>query len=459
MKSLHAPDIFRKRLWQSAVAIVSIYLSFLLVAALQRDPAAGRTMGHDFVGLYVAGQFAARGEIASNYDSAAQLSAAEALVESEHLDFTVKYGAWLYPPFVNLALAPFTYLSYGNALTLWTLLGLTSVGLSCWLMIRMLPAESDWSVRGLVPLLIVASMPFVLTLGHGQNTFFSLLILSVVVTLWRASRTGDKRDWRQLGAREFPNAQCLPSSSFTRLAPYLTGAAAGLLFYKPQLAAVVTLALLLNLGWRAAVGLSVTGLFLLLTTLLFCPDALPVYARALTTQVEAMQSSGQFPWARHVTPLAFLHRLIGPVDAAPLGITRWIGHAISLTVIGLLLRLAWKSRLQQPLRDGLIVLTLLATPLIVPYFVDYDLLLLSVAGVLSVGLSGGRWITRMWVTLYACSLIGTVVAGQTPVTLTLPAVAILAGLHFRSHFRNFSIQGSPVHTVGAETLHALPKAA
>jgi len=54
----------------------------------------------------------------------------------------------------------------------------------------MLPQHlgGDFATWGLVPLLIVTSMPFVQAISHGQNTFSSLLLLSLVVTAWRAKR-------------------------------------------------------------------------------------------------------------------------------------------------------------------------------------------------------------------------------------------------------------------------------
>ena len=78
----------------------------------------------------------------------------------------------------------------------------------------------------LVPLLVVISMPFVQAFSHGQNTFTSLLFLSITVALWRGERK------------------------------FLAGIVGGLLFYKPQLGAVVAAALVLDLGWKSFAGLS-----------------------------------------------------------------------------------------------------------------------------------------------------------------------------------------------------------
>ena len=79
----------------------------------------------------------------------------------------------------------------------------------------------DWRNWLLVPLLMIVSMPLIQTLSHGQNTCMSLFILCLMVTAWRAKQA----EW--------------------------AGICCGLLFYKPQLAAVLAVILFVSLGFRA----------------------------------------------------------------------------------------------------------------------------------------------------------------------------------------------------------------
>src|SRR5258707_9199072 len=86
-----------------------------------------------------------------------------------------------------------------------------------------------WQAWALVPLLVVLPLPFWQALCHQQNTFISLLLLTAATACWRNGRG------------------------------FSAGVFAGLLFFKPQLAAIFALALIIGLGWRAVAGLALTG--------------------------------------------------------------------------------------------------------------------------------------------------------------------------------------------------------
>jgi len=420
---------FCKRLWKAGLFLLAIYLSFICVGWWQGRTSDTRSMGHDFIGFYAASQFAQTGDIAANYDPTRQLAAAEAIVKSQQLDIKLKYGAWLYPPFVNLILRPLASFSFGDALNIWTALGLLACAASIAQMRRMLPPETHWTRWGLLPLLILVSMPCALNLGHGQNAFFSLLIITTTVTLWRKSV---KRDDGHLTRRN-DLVNLTP-----RTAAYLAGMVAGLLFYKPQLGAVVALLLVISVGWRALAGLIVTGVLLVLLSISISPEALPAYIHAISSQVEWMQANGHFPWSRHVTSLAFFHRLLGPVEHLPTLFTRCLAGIVSVGLLIALLTAAIRNRHHAAMQDRIIVVTLLSTPLIVPYFVDYDLILLAIPMTLfarerlaPVHIKDVVTLPRMarfdaarygWVALYLATLIGTVVAGQTRLSLVVPVL-------------------------------------
>ena len=151
--------------------------------------------------------------------------------------------------------APLSHLSFYHAVLVWTGVSVLSLLGSMMLLCRMLPREweiapysqgwfatgRDWKNWLLVPLLVLVSMPLIQALSHGQNTCMSLFIVCLVVTAWRARQ------------------------------PELAGMACGLLFYKPQLAAVLAVILVINQGFRALAGLTFVGGVLLAVTIMACP--------------------------------------------------------------------------------------------------------------------------------------------------------------------------------------------
>src|SRR5947207_515194 len=125
----------------------------------------------------------------------------------------------------------------------WTGVSVLALLGSILLLCRMLPTDwqiapysagwfetgRDWRNWLLVPLLMIISMPLIQSLSHGQNTCMSLFIVTLVVSAWRAKQ------------------------------PELAGMACALLFYKPQLAAVLALILTINLGFPALAGSTFVG--------------------------------------------------------------------------------------------------------------------------------------------------------------------------------------------------------
>src|SRR6185436_2392809 len=81
--------------------------------------------------------------------------------------------------------------------------------------------------------------------------------------------------------------------------------ACGLLFYKPQLGAIVAAALVLQSGWKPLLGLAITGTVLLAITLLTLPHALTDFLHKLPGNVVYMQVEHRYMWDRHVTLKAF----------------------------------------------------------------------------------------------------------------------------------------------------------
>jgi hypothetical protein len=102
-------------------------------------------------------------------------------------------------------------------------------------------------------------------------------------------------------------------------------------------------------------------------------------------------------------------------------------------------------------RDRLIAASIASTPLLIPYFMDYDLLLLAVPAVLyaadlmrsGVATSADRWTVRAWIALYAWAYLSPGLSGILRVSLTVPLLAAVAtGLILRC------LRPAPVATAG-----------
>lgn len=410
------PSHLRKRLWLAGGG-VALFLLTLVVAGPLLDKTAGTGkvwLGHDFLPAYVAGHFVRTGQPARMYDRDAFRVEQDRVVGEAGLELDKRYAAALNPPHFAILFAPLSALPYRAAAGVWLGINAACFAAAVVLLIRMLPPEfrRDWKAWGLVPLLAATSMPFLQAAGHQQNTFVSLLILASVVTLWRGERA------------------------------FAAGLVAGLLFYKPQVALVIALVLAANMGRRAVLGLGVTGIILLLVTFVLLPGALPTYLQTLPTNLQWIQGQPGYPWGRHATFLGFAHLLLqGGTSGAPALWARvlWLSAASAGTAA--LAAVLLRSPKTAPSRDHLIAATVAVTPLLLPYYLDYDLLLLSVPAVLFAGqqlhATGStrtdRWTLRAWVGLCLWLYANPASSGMMRVSLTAPLLAaVTAGLVVRA---------------------------
>ena len=243
----------------------------------------------------------------------------------------------------------------------------------------------------------------------------SLFILTLMVTAWRAKQAE------------------------------LAGMACGLLFYKPQLAAVLALILTINLGFRALVGLTFVGGALFCAASANMPGSIDNYLHQLPLNLHWIQVEHPYLWERHVTIKAFWRLLIQHHQA---GETNWIVNGLTILSCGLLggmlLRAAIRSRRKadEPWtgetaagsRDRLIAATIATMPLLMPFYFDYDLLVLAVPGVLIAGeiLRGesrsqsDRWLLRTFGLLFLWLMFNPALAKMTNVNITVILLCALS---------------------------------
>ncbi|WP_428936710.1 glycosyltransferase family 87 protein [Fontivita pretiosa] len=437
------PASLRKRLWQAAGLLV-LLLATLVVGNLfvdEQRAVTARLLGHDFLAFYTAGTFVRTGQIDKLYDLNAVRAAEHQVAQLNGLELGGAFGPYWNPPWYAWLLWPLSALPYRVALAVWTGMNLICLAVAVVLLVRMLPAvvarpprawrigpdpiplkfARDWRNWLLVPLLIVCSMPFIQAITHGQNTCISLLLLTLTVTAWRARR------------------------------PLTAGLVCGLMLYKPQLVAVLAGVLVLNLGLRALIGIGLIASATLIATQLLLPAALDEYLYRLPLNLAAVQIDQTYLWERHVTLQAFWRLLYQGRGAGPISGVVSLLSMLSTMLLGAGLLLAcWRSRgdyaddcwtgeTAARRRDRLISAAILTTPLLMPFYFDYDLLLLAAAAVLLAGevLSRPdaarfeptqRLLIGTWIGLYGWLMVNAPLAAASGVNVTVLLLCTISGL-------------------------------
>jgi hypothetical protein len=430
-----------KRLWKAFGIMVLLIATFvgMNLSLSGEKHLGGGDLGHDFLAFYTAGTFVREGDFTTMYDMTAVHDFELGVARQFGLQLGPGFMPWWNPPFFALAVAPLTNLEYRSALAVWLGINVTCVALACWMLVGVLhttggsPASSfsemhtgdppvvrqtDWRIWALVPALLAVSVPFILTLTHGQNTGVSLLLLTGVVMLWRMKRA------------------------------FLAGLVCGLMFYKPQLGALVAFALSIRLGRRALGGVVCTGVALLAVTLLAMPGSIEAFLTKMPANLTWFQETNQYYWERHVTIKALWRLLFQFHDP---GVTKdvvIIPWAMCTIVLGTLLVLALVNRNGSGPRadpasfgvsseDRAIGATIVCSPLLMPFYFDYDLLLMAIPVVLyateRLRTAGApttldRWTTIGWATLAGYIFVNPHVADVTRINGTALVLAWCASL-------------------------------
>ena len=409
-----------KRLWLGAagiaIFIATVWTAHALVSRHEtREPG----FGLDFIAFYTAGTFTREGRLGDLYNLEAVHHFQRELAATNHFDLGRAYGPWWNPPFYALVFEPLTLLPYWTASAVWIGFNLFCFALACALLCRLLPEKSPGHVRALIPVLTILSAPFILAISHAQNTCTSLLLLTLTVTFWRRRRA------------------------------LLAGLVGGLMFYKPQVAAVLAIVLAIDLGWRAIAGYAITGAALLAINLIALPGTLADYLQRLPENIHSFQTGTAYPWEQHVTLKAFSRLLLQghSLGDTPIAVTI-LSSASALSLALLLLAAALRTRaatrsseppeITLSRRDRLIAATIVATPLLMPFYFDYDLLLLAVPAVIFAAEcmrsgqdrlpSADRWIVAAWATLYLWQMVNTDFGGKFHLNLSVLVLTCLASM-------------------------------
>lgn len=396
-----------KGLWLTAIAM-ALFIITLVVGnfflAESRRLSSGM-VGHDFLAFYTAGTFVREGRSHELYDLEKFKVFQHELAKREGLEIGPSYGPFWNPPFYAWTFVPLSAMPYHHALAVWAGFNALCLAAALLIVVHLLrSAGFGAGIWALAPLTVMISMPFIQASTHGQNTPTSLLLLCLTLLFWTEKR------------------------------PLLAGLFAGMLLYKPQLGALIAAALIVTSGWRALAGVALTASFFALITLFTLPGAVGDYQRLLPHNLHVFQVDQPYLWDRHVTLRAFWRLLIqGKATGEMLPITRTLWIISCMAIVGMLARGAWAIRgcTDRCLREAWLAAVIVAMPLLMPFYFDYDLLLMATAVLLTLRArpEETRFLLAAWVTLFFWLLVNSTVARLTQINGT---VLILCVILFRT---------------------------
>ncbi len=349
-------------MWRGVFGVSLFVATFIGQQAIElsRHPAAKLSLGHDLLPSYTAGVLVRAGRYRDLYDSPRFQRAERSVIDQANLAGDERYAPWLNPPFFAWAFAPLAAIPYRQALVAWAILNLALAAASAALLCRALPGGVGWRTRALVPACLIVSVPFWQAASHQQNTFLSLFLLTATAALWRS--VPRPRATAQRFAERFESAsRRSPPGSSMRLASYeaqepgrprarwarglLTGATAGFLLFKPQLAAVVIAVLVADIGLPALIGAACTAIALLLVNELSMPGSGRAFLHGVPPIVHFMQMECDYNWGRQMTFHAFWRLLVQGRHPGNTGVAAkdlWWASAL-MTAAGLA-RAVWRQR-------------------------------------------------------------------------------------------------------------------
>jgi hypothetical protein len=314
-----SPSRARAYLWLIAIGSVLGGLGYVYLSRSGLDPL-GKPLGTDFASFWTASQLALSGPPQLAWSVESHRAAQAAMFGP-----AAGYAAFFYPPPYLLICLPLALMPYGAALAAW----LTATG-AAWVVMarRWLGRENGW-------LPILAFPAVLVNAGHGQNGFLSAALLGAAALL-------------------------------TNRKPWLAGALFGALVFKPHLAVLVPIFLILTGNWRAflAAGAVAVGL----CALSLAVFGWPAWEGFLTGSALAREALDQ-----NLVGYAKMQSTFGAarLEGANLSLA-WAFQG--LTAAAGLAGLWATRRASVPARGAMLVC---ATLLTTPFLFDYDLAVLA----------------------------------------------------------------------------------
>lgn len=288
-------------------------------------------IGIDFGVYFSAGSLAISGDAEDLYDTSIQHAALE-----RNLGCALPaYLPWLYPPTFLLIVTPFSLLPFTTALVLWLT---TTFILALSALFLLVPKRKS------LALLAVGFPGVMMNLRWGQNGFLNTALLGFGLYFMESN-------------------------------PMIAGLAFGLLTYKPQMALFSFLILFISKKWRVLAWAVVFAVsFGMLSGVLFGFDTWVRFFQSFSTSATGLLDNIWQNLAK-IQPTMFINlRIAGVNDSV---------NYVVLGVICITVSIATRWVWSHTDRIALKATTLCAgTLLVIPYFLQYDLMILSIPLVL-----------------------------------------------------------------------------
>jgi alpha-1,2-mannosyltransferase len=316
-----------------------LFLSYLGLAVAGLAPMSAKdTLGPDFVVSWAGSSLALNGRPQDVYDQAGQWAAEKAAVHDDELGYT----CWSYPPTFMVVDLPLALVRYRWSLLVWLIATLAAYCAVIWAIIP----DSD-------ALWIALAFPgTALNALAGQNGFLTTALLGGGLLLLTKE-------------------------------PIRAGVMFGLLTFKPQIGLLVPLVLIATRRWRAFAAAAFTAIgFAAISLLMFGTRTWAAFFHALPVMTHQLLD-GRIGFGKIQSVFAGARLLgFGPSPA-------YAVQTIAVLISGTIVVSIWLShRVPFDIKAAALVA---ATPLVSPYVMDYDLVLLAlpIAWVVRDGLQRG----------------------------------------------------------------------
>lgn len=290
----------------------------------------GTPFGIDFGVYYTAGQMVQSGDVANLYNTTIQHAALEI-----NLNRILPPAPWLYPPTYLLIITPLASLPYTVALVTWLII---TFALAIFALFLLVPR------RKTLVLLAIGFPGVLMNLRWGQNGFLNTALLGFGLYFLESN-------------------------------PMVAGLMFGLLTYKPQIALFAFIVLFVSKKWRVLAWAVVSSIiFALLSGIVFGLDTWVQFFQTFSTSAKGLLDNTWYGLAG-VQPSMFINLCLA-------GIKDSINYIV-LGVTGIAVASATGWVWKHTERIALKATTLcVGTFLIIPYFLQYDLMILSIPLVL-----------------------------------------------------------------------------
>ncbi len=377
--------IDRQRIVNYNLILIGVYLVASIWMISKTSSAGldymGRPIGTDFSNVWSAGVLAAEGSPLAIYDPPVHFEKQREIF----YDDVPLYG-WHYPPMFLLVARGLAEIPYMVALALYMSLTFLFYLFSIY---KLLPRKET--------LVVASGFPAVfLCLGHGQNAFLTGALLALL--------------FGEMKRR-----------------PKVAGFALGILTYKPQFGFLIPLALLVNRRWSVFATALIVTVALVSTTWLFWGTELWIaFLSNGSFTKDYILESGATGWEKIQSVFSALRMLGATINLA------YIGQGLSAIIAALLTVRTWTSRVPIEVKGSVVIV---ATLMVTPYFLDYDLVVLAIpiALMTRLGLNTGfrpfekSTLVALWVLPLVCRVVGQISIPLTPLFLSLFLMVLWQG--------------------------------